>query len=89
MTGGRTRYLVCVCADRHPKGSRQTKVGELDLALGVDEEVLGLQVSMKNSVGVAEGQALQELEKVTLQTHTGKKRSTQKSRPHAQDKLIL
>lgn len=73
MTGGRTRYLVCVCADRHPKGSRQTKVGELDLALGVDEEVLGLQVSMKNSVGVAEGQALQELEKVTLQTHRRKK----------------
>lgn len=72
MTGGRTRYLVCVCADRHPKGSRQTKVGELDLALGVDEEVLGLQVSMKNSVGVAEGQALQELEKVTLQTQEKK-----------------
>lgn len=73
MTGGRTRYLVCVCADRHPKGSRQTKVGELDLALGVDEEVLGLQVSMKNSVGVAEGQALQELEKVTLQNTQEKK----------------
>lgn len=61
-------YLMCVCADGHPEGSRQAKVSELDLPLGVDEEVLGLQVSMKNPVRVAEGQALQQLEKITLQT---------------------
>lgn len=62
---------MCVSADRHPEGSRQAKVSKLDLPLGVDEEVLGLQVSMKNSVGVAEGQALQQLEKIALQnTHT-------------------
>lgn len=58
-----------VCADRHPKSSCQAKVSELDLPLGIDEEVLGLQVSMKNPVRMAEGQALQQLEKITLQTH--------------------
>lgn len=61
---------MCVCADRHPEGSCQAKVSELDLSLGVDEEVLWLQVSMKNPVRVAEGQALQQLEEITLQTHT-------------------
>lgn len=66
--GGCTCYLVCVCADRHPEGSCQAKVSELDLPFGVDEEVLGLQVSVKNPVRVAEGQALQQLEKITLQT---------------------
>lgn len=60
---------MCVCADGHPEGSCQAKVSELDLPLGVDEEVLGLQVSMKNPVRVAEGQALQQLEKITLQKH--------------------
>lgn len=64
-------YLVCVRAYRDPKGSRQTKVSQLDLPLRIDEEVLGLQVSMENSVRVAEGQALQQLEKITLRnTHT-------------------
>lgn len=63
---------MCVRAYRDPKGSRQTKVGQLDLTLRVDEEVLWLQVSMKNSVRVAEGQALQQLEEITL-------RNTQKN----------
>ncbi len=66
--GGCSCYLMCVCADGHPEGSRQAKVSELDLPLGVDEEVLGLQVSMKNPVRVAEGQALQQLEQITLKT---------------------
>ncbi len=59
---------MSVRADRHPERSRQAKVCELDLPLGVDEEVLGLQISMKNPVRVAEGQALQQLKKITLQT---------------------
>lgn len=65
--GGCTRYFMRVCANGHPKGSCQAKVSELDLPLGIDEEVLGLQVSMKNPVRMAEGQALQQLEKITLQ----------------------
>lgn len=73
-------YLMCVCADRHPEGPRQTKVSQLDLSLSVDEQVLGLQVPMKNPVRVAEGQALQQLEEITLQTH--KRQVSQKSREH-------
>lgn len=61
-------YLMCVSTDRHAEGSCQAKVSKLDLTLGIDEEVLWLQVSMKDSVRVAEGQALQQLEQVTLQT---------------------
>lgn len=57
-----------VSADRYSKGSCQAKVGKLDLPLSVDEQVLWLQVSMKDPVRVAEGQALQQLEKITLQT---------------------
>lgn len=63
---------MSVGADRYSKSSRQTKVCQFDLPLGVDEEVLGLQVSMKNSVRVAEGQALQQLEEITLETQDSK-----------------
>lgn len=66
--GSCTPYLMCVCADRHPEGSCQAKVSQLDLTLGVDEEILRLQVPMKNPVRVAEGQTLQQLVKITLQT---------------------
>lgn len=59
---------MCVCTDRHTEGSCQAKVSKLDLTLGIDEEVLWLQVSMKDSVRVAESQTLQQLEQITLQT---------------------
>lgn len=61
-------YLMRICADRNPEGSRQAEVGQLDFSLRIDEEVLRLQVSMKNSVRVTEGQTLQQLEQITLQT---------------------
>lgn len=62
------RYLVCVRADRYAKSSRQAKVSQLDFSLSIDEEILRFQVSMKNPVRVAEGQALQQLEQITLKT---------------------
>lgn len=69
LTGHLTStYLMCVCTDRHAEGSCQAKVSKFDLTLGIDEEVLWLQVSMKDSVRVAESQALQQLEQITLQT---------------------
>lgn len=73
-------YFMCVRADRHPEGPRQTKVSELDLSLSIDEQVLGLQVPMENPVRVAEGQALQQLEEITLQIH--KRVVSQNSREH-------
>jgi len=41
--------------------SRQTEISELELALGVDEEILGLEITVQDSVGVAEIYALEEL----------------------------
>lgn len=69
------RHLMSVGADRHPKGPSQAEVSQLDLPLGVNEQVLGLQVPMENPVGVTEGQALQQLEQVTLRTHTHTKQT--------------
>lgn len=46
----RAAHFMRVGANRNPKGSGQAKVRELDLALGIDEEVLGLQVPVKNPV---------------------------------------
>lgn len=49
----RFAYLVGVGAERDTKGSGQTKIGELEVALLVNEQVLRLQVAVKNAVGVA------------------------------------
>lgn len=59
-------YLVCVSANGNAEGPCEAEVRQLDLSLGVDKEVLGLQISMQNSVRVAEGQALQQLEEIAL-----------------------
>jgi len=69
--------LVSVRADGHAEGPRQAEVCQFDLPLGVDEQVLGLQVSMQNPVRVTEGQALQQLEQVALQRETVKHSYTQ------------
>lgn len=55
LTGkeGEGGYLVGVGAERDTEGSCQTEVSELEVALLVDEQVLGLQVAMKDAVGVA------------------------------------
>ena len=39
-------HLVRVNPDRHPEGARQTEVGDLDDAVAVDQQVLGLQVAV-------------------------------------------
>ena len=41
--------------------SRETEVGEFELALVVDEEVLGFEVAVQDPVFVAEGDSLEEL----------------------------
>ena len=49
----RIDYLVGVCAERDAKGSGQAKIGELEVALLVNEQVLRLQVAVQDAVGVA------------------------------------
>lgn len=54
-----TAYLVSVCPDWDAKRSGQSEVGQLDVALGVDEKILRLQITMKNSVRMTERNTLQ------------------------------
>lgn len=43
--------------DGDAEGAGETKVGKFEVAGGVDEEVLGLEVSVEDAVVVAEGDA--------------------------------
>jgi uncharacterized protein (UPF0212 family) len=52
---------VGVCAEGHAKGAGQPKVGELEVAVLVDEQVLGLEVAVQDAVGVAVAHALAQL----------------------------
>lgn len=52
--------------DWNTKGSCQTKIGQLDDALVVDEEVLGLEVSVQDAPTVTEVYSLQDLVQVAL-----------------------
>jgi hypothetical protein len=44
---------VCVITDRNAKCAGQTKVGELEVALRIDEEILGLQIPVQYTMLVA------------------------------------
>lgn len=58
--------LVGVSAERNTKGASQTKIGQLQVALLVDEQVLRLQVTVQDAVGMAVARALEELESELL-----------------------
>ena len=49
---------MCVDPDGHAEGPGQSEVGQLDDALVVYEQVLGLQVAVKNPPTVAEQDTL-------------------------------
>lgn len=52
--------------DWNTKGSCQAKISQLDDALVVDEEVLGLEVSVQDAPTVTEVYSLQDLVQVAL-----------------------
>ena len=52
---------MSVCAQRHPKGAGQTKISKLEVAVLVNQEVLGLQVTMQHAMSVAVPHTLAEL----------------------------
>ena len=54
-------HLVRVHADGDPECAGQTEVGDLDAAVLVNKEILGLHVSVENSPLVTEQDALQQL----------------------------
>ena len=53
--------LVGEGVDRNAECSGQTEIRELELALVVDEEILGFQVSMEHPIFMAKGDTLEEL----------------------------
>jgi hypothetical protein len=57
-------------AELRTKATSQAKVGQLELALHVDEQVLRLEIAMKHAVLVAVGDALQQLVQEGLRSHT-------------------
>lgn len=60
-----------VAANGDAKSPRQTKIGQLDAALGVDEQVLRLQITMQHAVHVTESDATQQLVQVALKEGQG------------------
>ena len=58
--------LVSVRPDRDAKGTCEAKVGKLDVSFMVNQQVLWLEVSVQNSVRVAELNPLEQLEHVAL-----------------------
>jgi len=54
--------FVGVSAERNTKSASQTEISQLQVALLVDEQVLRLQVTMQDTVGVAVARALEKLQ---------------------------
>lgn len=50
-----------VCSQWHTKCSRQTKIGQFQITLAVDEKVLRFQVTMQDTVAVAVPNSLHDL----------------------------
>ena len=59
-------HLVSVHTDRDTEGPGQTEVSNLDAAVLVNQEILGLHVSVENSPLVTEQDALQQLKRIKL-----------------------
>lgn len=53
--------FVGVGAEGHAEGAGEAEVADLEVAVGGDEEVLGFEVAVEDSVGVAVADAGEEL----------------------------
>lgn len=65
----KSNHLVRESVDGNAECPCQSKVPELQLPLGVDQEVLGLEVSVQHLVSVAELDALEQLQHERLDDH--------------------
>lgn len=61
--------------DRNTEGPGQAKVCQLDHPLVVNQEVLGLQISVEDSTTVTKIDTLQNLVEVALKSEEGKKKT--------------
>lgn len=58
--------LVCVCANRQAHSSSQAEISQLKTTLRVNQEVLGLQVTVQDATRMAVSHPTYQLIKVTL-----------------------
>jgi hypothetical protein len=63
--GGKT-YLVSVGPERDSERPSETEIGELEVSVLVDEQVLRLEISMQDSVSVAIVEAFDQLKGESL-----------------------
>lgn len=52
---------MSVCAKRDAEGTGETEISQLQVALAVDEQVLGLQIAVEDTMAVAVADALTQL----------------------------
>lgn len=52
---------MCVRPERDPEGSCETEVGNLEVRIAVDEQILRLQVTVDDTMRVAENQTRTQL----------------------------
>lgn len=52
---------MSVCPKRDLKGASETKVGDLEVVLRVDEHIVGLEVAMEDARSMEEGETEDEL----------------------------
>jgi hypothetical protein len=52
---------VCIRSERDPEGSREAEVGNLEVRITVDEQVLRFQVTVDDAVRVAKNQTRTQL----------------------------
>jgi hypothetical protein len=57
-----TTYLVSVGSKGDSESASETKVGEFEITISVDEQVLRLEITVKDSMGVEVMYAFDELE---------------------------
>lgn len=53
--------LMSVCAQRDAKGAGETKIGQLEVALTIDQQVLRFQIAVQDPVTVAVANAFAQL----------------------------
>lgn len=58
-----------VGAQRHAKGTGKTEISELEVTLLVDQEVLGLEIAVEDTVGVAVLDTVAKLEHELSNNH--------------------
>lgn len=62
-------YLMGVSSERDAESSSETKIGNLELSVLVNQQILGLHIAVKNSVRVQIVNAAHHLTTAGLVTH--------------------